>query len=376
MAFVAPRLTDEQALLLLAHVYQACQDTRLFVLVMSFLLGNNLFRLRLPPAIVDHDNYFADTMDDATSRFLYRFTIPQLRCVCRALHLPDTITTTARDRVSTLEAMALVCRRMAEPCRLYNVANEFGRSLGATSRIFHAMIALVHSMYSDTLYLNEKLLMQRFRLYAESVRRAGSPLATCFAFIDGTKHYISRPGARAGANEFENLQRACYNGHPRRHCLNWQGVTAPDGIVLSMYGPVEGRRHDSTLLAMSGLLETLELIPDMKGYLLYGDPAYGCRENLSSFPNAAHGSHEAEFNSAMSSVRESVEWSFHIIKGLWSFLNWSIKQKVREAPIGKVWLVATLLTNCHTCLQPSGNQISMYFGCNPPSVEEYLNGFE
>ncbi|ETV67009.1 hypothetical protein H257_16701 [Aphanomyces astaci] len=63
---------------------------------------------------------------------------------------------------------------------------------------------------------------------------------------------------------------------------------------------------------------------------------------------AASGSPEAEFNLCMSSVRESVEWSFHIIKSLSSFVSYDKKMK------------------------PHGNQISMYFGLQPPDLNMYI----
>ena len=59
------------------------------------------------------------------------------------------------------------------------------------------------------------------------------------------------------------------------------GVTTPDGLIISMYGPIEGRRHDATLLAVSGILDQLALLPELNGLIMYGDPAYGCREHLS-----------------------------------------------------------------------------------------------
>jgi len=74
----------------------------------------------------------------------------------------------------------------------------------------------------------------------------------------------------------------------------------------------------------------------------------------------------------MSSVREAVEWSFGRLKTLWAFINYDKKMKARNAPIGKIFLVATLLTNCHCCMQPRGSQISMFFDLQPPSLDEYL----
>jgi len=90
------------------------------------------------------------------------------------------------------------------------------------------------------------------------------------------------------------------------------------------------------------------------------------------FPNPRPGTCQALFNSRMSSVREAVEWGFGRLKTLWPFASSPSKIKVRQAPVGKIFLVAVLLTNVHCCLQPLGNQISMYFDLPPPTLDEYL----
>ena len=44
---------------------------------------------------------------------------------------------------------------------------------------------------------------------------------------------------------------------------------------MNLYGPVEGKRHDSSLLAESGLLEKLDMFsfaPDGTPSCFYGDP--------------------------------------------------------------------------------------------------------
>jgi hypothetical protein len=66
----------------------------------------------------------------------------------------------------------------------------------------------------------------------------------------------------------------------------------------------------------------------------------------------------------------SVEWGFGKITGLWSFLDFQRNLKVLLSPVGAYYIVGALLTNCHTCL--NGSQTSVYYGCNPPSLEEYL----
>ena len=40
--------------------------------------------------------------------------------------------------------------------------------------------------------------------------------------------------------------------------IKFQSVAAPNGLVANLFGPVEGRRHDSAMLARSGLLGDLK----------------------------------------------------------------------------------------------------------------------
>ena len=124
--------------------------------------------------------------------------------------------------------------------------------------------------------------------YADCIQQMGAPLDNCFGFIDGTVRPIARPGMN---------QRVLYNGHKRVHSLKFQAVAIPNGLIANLHGPVgklyiirtyvttcyrkkitfrstpnaefdvihlylfciaEGRKHDSGLLADSGLLPVLE----------------------------------------------------------------------------------------------------------------------
>ena len=62
--------------------------------------------------------------------------------------------------------------------------------------------------------------------------------------------------------------------------IKFQSVAAPNGLVANLFGPVEGRRHDSAMLARSGLLGHLKQHTiEQNGSILciYGDPAYPLR---------------------------------------------------------------------------------------------------
>ena len=64
---------------------------------------------------------------------------------------------------------------------------------------------------------------------------------------------------------------------------NIRAFTAANGLIGHLFGPVEGRRHDSYMLRESGLYDELEMHSyDSEGNVLcvYGDPAYPIRAHL------------------------------------------------------------------------------------------------
>ena len=72
----------------------------------------------------------------------------------------------------------------------------------------------------------------------------------------------------------------------------------------------------------------------------------------------------------MSRVRVSVEWMFGNITNYFSFVDFKKQMKLHLSPIGKIYFVAALLQNAHTCLY--GNLVSDFFDLQPPSVYGYF----
>ena len=77
-----------------------------------------------------------------------------------------------------------------------------------------------------------------------------------------------------------------------------------------------------------------------------------------------------DFNGAMSRVRITVEWIFKEVKMHFTVVDFKQKMKLLESPVGLLFLYCMFLSNCRTCVY--SNQISQYFDCVPPSLEEYL----
>ena len=98
-----------------------------------------------------------------------------------------------------------------------------------------------------------------------------------------------------------------------------------DVIHVYLFCIAEGRKHDSGLLADSGLLPVLEehaVSPAGHPMCLYGDPAYPLRVHLQApFRNVNLTPQMMAFNKGMSEVRVSVEWMFGDIANYFKFMD-------------------------------------------------------
>ena len=77
-----------------------------------------------------------------------------------------------------------------------------------------------------------------------------------------------------------------------------------------------------------------------------------------------------DWNSAMSSVRVSVEWIFKDIINYFKFLDFKKNLKVQLSAVGKMYIACTLLHNARCCLH--GSTTSKYFEVQPPTLQEYF----
>ena len=102
------------------------------------------------------------------------------------------------------------------------------------------------------------LILQKLQTYQQAINTKSKGAASnCYALIDATLHQISRPwgGDRRipQIRNRNNIQRAAYSGHKRHHGLKFQSVVVPDGMLVQMFGPVEGWRHHTIILRESSL---------------------------------------------------------------------------------------------------------------------------
>ena len=126
-------------------------------------------------------------------------------------------------------------------------------------------------------------------------------------------------------------------------------MVLPDVLVAQLFGPVEGRRHGTSLLKYSKLHEKMNTLPPNRS-----------QQNLLP-PN--------RWNKDVRTVRISVKHGFKIITSLWAHLKYVTAQQIFTSLVATHFVVCTALANMHNCMYH--NQVSQHFDVSPPSVEEY-----
>lgn len=347
--------------LLFAHDLEIIDDEELLLL----LEENTSKNLDIP--YWKYNNFDLDSLSDDECRSDFRFNKHDIYSLLDVLDLPEKITCPNRFFVYNDEALCMLLRRFAYPCRLEDLVPRFGRAVPQISMVVNQTMDLIFDKYSHLLSdLNQPWLAPvRLSEFAEAVHQKGAALDNCWGFIDGTVRPVCRPGKN---------QRILYNGHKRVHSIKFQSVVAPNGLIANLFGPVEGKRHDSGMLAASELLPRLEahcIYPAGQPLCVYGDPAYPLRVHLQGpFKGAIQTPMEHAFNQSMSKVRVSVEWVFGDIVNYFAFLDFKKNLKVGLSAVGKMYVVCALLRNAHSCTY--GSSTSNFFGVDPPSIENYF----
>ena len=312
-------------------------------------------------------NFAAIGEDECWEKFRFRKEdIPRLQ---QCLHIPDNITCSTGVKENGTNALLLLLRRLAYPNRYCDLLEVFGRSPSELSLIFNTTLDHVYDNFSYLLSdINELFWLSEdnLHLFADSITDKGAPLQNCWGFVDGTVRPIARPSLH---------QEVAFNGHHRIHGLKFQSLMTPIGLHAHMWGPLEGRRHDVIMLRESGLLNQLENLPlaeNGQPFVIYGDPAYPVRQHIiSPFKGANRTPLQADFNAAMSRVRQCVEWGFRDVVANFAFCDFRKNQKVLLQPVAKYFIVATILSNCKTCLY--SNITSDFFALQPPTLEQYTS---
>nr|CAI5833161.1 unnamed protein product [Callosobruchus analis] len=245
----------------------------------------------------------------------------------------------------------------------------FQMSVQSLSQIVNKMVNVLmenHSECLDKLNAVQWLNRDKLEFYAEVFRNKGPPMTNCWGFIDETPRKICRPSQN---------QEEYYSGHKRYHCLKYQSILCPDGLIVNLKGAFPGRRHDARIYRESNIRDELRqtVVFDHERFVLFRDQGYALSEVLfTPFPGRTEDfqPHQQQFNSVMKLLRIAVEWGFQKVLAEFAFVDFSKNQKLLLQDLESLYKTAVLLTNCHTCIYSS--QTAMYFNIIPPTLEEYI----
>jgi hypothetical protein len=271
----------------------------------------------------------------------------------------------------------LVLFRFSRPRRIRpEMESYFGFRRSKISAGIKEMVNALYFVAKQYLE-SPQIFKHRMEYYAERIaNKCGWLVDTVWGFIDGTLRKTCRPSY---------FQKLLYSGHKRAHGIKFQSVVTPDGLFACFFGPINGNRHDSYMLARSELIPKLqEFMPFHNErnvaagaggetiYSLYGDPAYPQSLYVfGGYRNPPPGSDQARWNTEMSKVREVVEWGFANLISNWAFLDFKASMMIFQSPVAKYYIVAAFLCNLRTCFY--GNQVLDYFDCDALTIDDYLS---
>ena len=115
----------------------------------------------------------------------------------------------------------------------------------------------------------ERLQTKQLWRYAHAITHCNEHhhhINNVFVFINGMIQKIVRPF---------KFQHQLYNSWKHCHCIKFQGLMAPDGIMIHLGGPFMAKYHDMWILARSKLQHKLDqTISQDSGLCIYGDSGY------------------------------------------------------------------------------------------------------
>lgn len=111
-------------------------------------------------------------------------------------------------------------------------------------------------------------IAKRAEAYASKIHEKCNGLGKFVGLINGTVLGVVRP-------KYHVHQHVVFNVH----IVNTRGIDLPDGLMLHVARPSEGRHHDWTLYVRSGLERSLPEVCNVDGtrYCIYGDSDYSRR---------------------------------------------------------------------------------------------------
>ena len=316
-----------------------------------------------------------DYVNDRAFEDYFRFKAADIEELACCLRVPAQITTRERYTFSRDEAISILLFMFARAPHHREVNEKFGRKRSAQSSLMSWWADFFwDTWYGPLLASDLHRWTPHYQHWADVIfAKQGDPRGynNIIGFIDGTLRGIARP---------ELNQEMYFSGHKWFHGYKFQALTVPNGLTIDLAGPIRGRRTDQKLLAKSLLLPRFRAARErancLYDFVIFADAGYATSVLLiTPFTRMAglHGSQlERTVNLITSKVRIAVEWGYGRTASLWKHIDSSARMQTGLRPVGKLYVIATILTNAHCCAY--GNNTSQYFGVQPPTMREYFEG--
>ena len=168
--------------------------------------------LILPFPDWNFDPFCLDVFDSCECEAHFRVAKDDIPMLLNALRIPASFKCPQGTVCSGLEGLCLLLKRLAYPCRYFDLISTFGRPVPELCMIANTVLDWVFNEHGFRLtswnqpFLTPACLQE----YACAIARQGSPLTNCFGFTDGTVRPIWSSGEK---------QRIVYNRHERVHSL-------------------------------------------------------------------------------------------------------------------------------------------------------------
>jgi len=346
---------------------------------------NRLERIRyFPMTFAAMQNHITNIGVEVSTRFRFQ-SFDEMRRFIRVFRFPNGTIQLSNRYTSTAEEILLISlTRLSFPLRWSDMYERFpGRKDYFLSRAFYWFIDFMISNWAYLLLNNMEWWKHRLFESCEAIRIKLQNLNhenwrqfhnqfdfSVALFIDCTMMAFCRPAGNlmegpAAPRVPQEVQEAWYNGWKKLFGMKWQTVMLACGMDFQIYGPTSVRRNDLTLLDKSDIEQKLrDLFEDGDHiFKIFGDSAYIVSDVMDT--------HESLQGRGMSSVRETIEWSYKDVKVLWKYCDYKHILQMRRQPVAKIFFVCLLLRNVIVTLH--GSQASDYLNMIPPTLEEWTS---
>ena len=143
--------------------------------------------------------------DEAECKTEFCFQKNDIPLLLNVLGFPEKVTCKQGTVCGGTEALCMLLKRLAYPCRYSDLMSTFGRPVPEISMISNQVVDFIfeHHSHRITDWNHTVLNAHSLQIYADAVSNRGAALDNCFGFVDGTVRPICRPDLN---------QRLVYNG--------------------------------------------------------------------------------------------------------------------------------------------------------------------